>query len=112
MSGENIIVLVILGFVAFVMTSIGAVQFRSSRPVGFYNGEIPPKPEELTDVRAWNHAHGTMWMLFGASILGCGLLGILLDHAVWSPVLMTGGVLVPLPLMVLGHHMLQKKYRR
>lgn len=37
----------ILGMCAFIMIGIGISQFRSTDPVGFYNGEKPPKKKNL-----------------------------------------------------------------
>ena len=75
---EDLFGCVIVILVGCVMLSIGIVQYRKKDPVGFYSGEKPPRPDELTDVTEWNHKHGMLWMGFGLSIfLGC-LLGFLL----------------------------------
>ena len=100
----------IFTFVALIMITIGVVQLKSRKPVGFYSGEMPPRPEELTDVRGWNKEHGTMWILFGGAIVAGGLIGLKANDIIWSSVFMIGSVVVPLPLMVWNHGRLKRKY--
>lgn len=112
MDGESIIALVILGIVAFIMMGIGFGQRNSRTPVGFYSGEVPPKAEELTDVSEWNRRHGNIWIGYGIVMLLSAVLGMPLNHPLLSPALILGGVVVPLPLMVLCHRHLVKVLKR
>ena len=107
----------ILGFViylavALVMVGIGISQLRSKKPVGFYSGERPPEKDELWDVTAWNRKHGAMWVIYGAVIMLSGGGGCLMGNTVWSGILMSGGVVIPMPFMVWYHHRLVKCYRK
>ena len=109
---EDLFGCVIVILVGCVMLSIGIVQYRKSGPVGFYSGEKPPRPDELTDVTEWNHKHGMLWMGFGLSIfLGC-LLGFLLRDSMICAFFFIGGVVIPLPVMILLHQKYVKKYRK
>ena len=100
--------------VSAVMFAIGICQLGSKKPVGFYSGETPPAAETLTDVRAYNRLHGTMWVLYGASILLGFLIASLLpeEKEQAASILLAGSVVVPLPLMICGHKAILKKFSR
>lgn len=108
----RIICFVIYLIVAAFMAGIGIFQLRSKTPVGFYSGERPPAQHELSDVAAWNRKHGIMWVVYGAVILMAFGAGCLMGDTVWSVAPMSGGVLVPIPLMVWYHKKLVKCYKK
>lgn len=110
MPAETVILLIIYILVALIMLTIGISQLKSKKPVGFYTGEKPPKPEDLTDVQAWNKKHGTMWVIYGIIIVLSALAGIPFLDSLWSMISMTGGVVVPLIFMVWYHHRLIRQY--
>lgn len=112
MTAEIIIGLVIYCLVAAVMFGIGFTQYRSTKPVGFYSGEKPPKESELSDVVGWNKEHGMMWLLYSGIIIISYLLGLPLFDSIWCVVPMCGGIILPLPLMIWYHHKLMKKYKK
>ena len=99
-----------MAFVAFIMIGIGIYQLKSDKPVGFYSGVEPPKPEELTDVRGWNVRHGAMWVIYGGVIIVTSVFAALFLSGLWCPLLMTGGVMLPIPALVLYHLYLEKRY--
>lgn len=109
---DNVVALVIYLMVALVMAGIGIVQIRGKNPTGFYTGEEPPKKEELTDWKAWNRRHGTMWLIYSAAIMLGALVGAMMGDTVYSVIPMCAGVIVPLPIMIWYHHRLIKKYRK
>lgn len=109
---ENIIGLVIYMAVASFMIGIGISQLRSKKPVAFYSGEKPPREEELFDVKAWNQKHGGMWVLYGLIILVSYGIGMIIGDTLWCVITMCGGVVLPLPIMILYHHKLVKLYRK
>ncbi len=93
------------------MIGIGIYQIKSPKPAWFYSGEEPPKPEELTDLRAWNLKHGGMWVLYGVVILLTSFVGAfgMEGIAIW---LFMGGIILPIPIMVWWHHHLIGKYMK
>lgn len=113
MNVESIFGLVIVTFVALIMVIIGLVQFNEKEePVGFYSGIAHPKKEEITDVLLWNKKHGIIWIIYGICMeVGYGI-GIVMPNDVLEIIFMMGGVIIPLPIMILRHHMLEKEYRR
>lgn len=50
----SIICFIFYIMVALFMMVIGVSQIKSQNPVGFYSGEKPSRPDELTDVILWN----------------------------------------------------------
>ncbi|MCQ2521586.1 MAG: hypothetical protein MJ105_04330 [Lachnospiraceae bacterium] len=113
MNSEMIMGLVVISVVALIMVLIGISQFANKdKPVGFYNVVDPPKKEEITDTIQWNKKHGVIWMIYGGCIEAGFWLGYIMPTEFWEVFFMIGGVLFPLPLMVISHHRLVKKYVR
>lgn len=112
MRADAIMVLVIISIVAAVMVIIGVCQFcKKETPVGFYNVGEPPKREEITNIRQWNRKHGMIWIAYGICIeLGYWIAYFMPNEAL-EAFFMIGSIIIPLPLMILRHHMLEKMYR-
>ena len=101
---------VIYGIVAIIMFGIGLSQLKSVEPVGFYSGEKPPQKEQLSDVRAWNKKHGTMWVIYGFCIVGSWICSVFIGDSIYSVIPLTAGILAPVIIMIKYHHSLIKKY--
>lgn len=112
MSAEMIIGLVIISFVAAIMVIIGVCQMvKKDVPVGFYNMIDPPKKEDISDIIQWNKKHGIIWIIYGICIELGFWLGYLMPNEVLEMIFMMGGILIPLPFMILRHHKLEKMYK-
>ncbi|MBR2950898.1 MAG: hypothetical protein IKC46_13765 [Lachnospiraceae bacterium] len=107
---EYIISLVIFSLVTIVMIIIGISQMRSKKPVGFYSGEKPPREEELSDVVAWNKKHGYMWVAYGLIIIGFFVMTSFIKSETIAMVLLLSGIIGSVPIMMLYHSYLKKKY--
>ena len=107
---EYIISLVIFLLVAIVMIIIGISQIRSKKPVGFYTGEKPPREDELSDVVAWNKKHGYMWVVYGFIITGFFVMTSFIKAETVAMVLLFSGIIGSVPIMMLYHSHLKKKY--
>lgn len=104
-----IIAFMIYGFVSILMITIGIIQFKSKKPVGFYTGEKPPRAEDLTDVKAWNHRHGMLLISYGISLMLSYLVGFFLGEIASACIMVLvtiGGGIV----MCICHSKLQVKY--
>lgn len=113
MNTETILGLVIFSSVAVLMFLIGLLQFKNrEKPVGFFNTENPPEKEEITDVLLWNKKHGMLWILYGICIELGFLLGSVMPLAALEIVFTIGGVIIPLPVMIHRHYVLERTYRR
>lgn len=107
-----IMVLVIISIVAGIMIIIGFSQLsKKENPVGFYNLLVPPTKEEISDVTQWNRWHGIIWVVYGICIELGFWLGYFMPVEILEILFMIGGIIVPLPFMVLIHHKLVTKYR-
>ncbi len=101
---------VVFCFVVLIMFGIGIIQLKSKDPVGFYTGEKPPVKEQLSDVNAWNKKHGRMWVIYGGCILCSYIVSTFIGNSIYSGILLFAGVLVPIPVMIVYHQSLMKKY--
>jgi len=112
MNAEMIIALVIISFVAGIMIIIGIAQMaKKNEPVGFYNVIAPPKKEEISDLIQWNKKHGAIWIAYGICIELGFWLGYAMPIEALEMVFMIGGVIIPLPFMILRHRALEKEYK-
>lgn len=109
---ERIITIVIIAISAAPLIILGIVQYRSKDPVGFWSGKEPPKREQITDVRAYNHKHGIMWILYGLGFFP-GFVPVIIwgeDFALIAVALFTieciGGIFV----MIAYHNKLNRRY--
>lgn len=112
MNAGNLIAFPVYFAAAAIMVGIGISQLKSSKPVGFYSGEKPPKEDEIADGKAWNKRHGLMWLIYGGIILTGFGIGSLLGDSLWCLIPMLGGVLLPLPMMIWCHHRWIKIYKK
>ena len=108
--GATIIMGISLGFCALVMIVIGVRQMKSETPVGFYTGERAVKPEEITDIPAWNRKHGIMWITIGILFVIVWIVGLFADGMI-SLILMIAVTVLCIPGILLYHHLLTKRYR-
>lgn len=107
---EAILSGVIMGFCACIMIGIGVFQFKSKKPVGFYTGEKAPDEKEISDVKAWNHKHGIMWILYGIGIILGWACGLVLGDSLLLLIPFAVCLLLPIPVMMRYHHKLTKTY--
>lgn len=112
MSVGMIIGAVIISIVAAIMITFGICQMlKKDGPVGFYNVIAPPKSEEISDIMQWNKKHGMIWIIYGICIELGFWFGCFMPYEILEMVFMMGGVVLPLPFMVMRHHKLEKQYK-
>ena len=63
MDVSTIVWLLCVGGCAAAFTGIGIYAYRREEPMFFWSGSTGRR-EELTDVEAYNHANGIMWMVY------------------------------------------------
>lgn len=108
--GENIIMIIVLAWTAFVMIVVGVFQIKCIEPVGFYTGDNAPKREQVSDVAVWNKKHGMMWIAYGVGIVFAYFIGLLIGDEKLSYILFMGVMFGSIPVMMAYHHLLKKKY--
>ena len=110
--GETIITGVIFGLCALMMLGIGISQLKSKKPVGFYSGEKSPSEDEISDVQMWNKKHGTMWIIYGITIILAWICGSIIGDSVFILIPYLTGLLLPVFIMIWYHHKLIKMYKK
>ncbi len=111
MTGEKIFEIIICFICMMPIIIIGIVQYRSKKPVGFWSGKEPPKKEQITDIAAYNHKHGIMWIIYGAGFILCFMLGLIIDEKIaliLSIIECIGGIFIA----ILYHNKLNRIYYR
>jgi len=99
---ELILMMIPVGFCTLIFLGIGIWQWNSKTPVGFWTGKKPPKPEEISDVTAYNRGHAVLFFAYGIAMPVSVFAG---------PVLFLAATLGGIPFLILCHHFLEKKYR-
>lgn len=112
MGAEMWITFAIFAYVAMMFVVLGIVQLRSKKPVGFWSGEKPPAPSEVTDMRAYNRAHGWMWIGYAIAMILSFLIGILIDNGWLMAILVCGASIGGAGVMIAVHQHLYHKYVR
>lgn len=111
MMAEKIILFVIILICAAPLVLLGIAQYRSVDPVGFWTGKKPPVKEKITDVKAYNHKHGLMWILYGLGLMVCFLSMVFVGLETAMVLVLVeclGGIVV----MILYHNKLERTYLR
>lgn len=112
MNASMVMGLVIISFVAGIMIVIGLCQMlKKDGPVGFYNVIDTPKKEEISDVIQWNKKHGMIWIIYGICIELGFWIGNFMPVEALEMIFMMGGVIAPLPFMIMRHRSLEKEYK-
>ena len=92
MTAEIIVSFCILIVCISPVIILGIVQYHSKKPVGFWSGEEPHKPEDISDISAYNHRHGIMWILYGLGFIGCFAVGYVFGESWGSAASILSGI--------------------
>ncbi|MBQ9044816.1 MAG: hypothetical protein IJ112_02570 [Oscillospiraceae bacterium] len=104
-----IVWLICTGGCALVFTVIGIYAYRRKEPMWFWSGSTVRR-EEISDVKAYNHANGIMWIVFSVPFWASTVLYF------WHPELAvtllvlacTAGLLA----LIFAYHKIYEKYRK
>ena len=84
---EEILVAIVMGICGFgcggLFYGIGAWALRSQKPVGFWANGKEIRPEDVSDIAAYNRAYARMWKRYSIPYWLCGLVGTV---TAWHPV--------------------------
>ena len=106
--GDSIVWLVIMIPVCSLLTGIGIYAIRREKPMWFWSG-TEVKPEEITDIPAYNRANGIMWLVFSLGFWAAAILGCFNVPAAGILVMVT--CLVGIPGLVIAYNRIYKKYK-
>ena len=94
---------------ALIFIGFGIIALKKQTPIHFWAGTVV-KPEELSNVKAYNRANGIMWITFGLLIMLSTILTILFDSQIWtliSVVILFLGLI----LMMIIYNRIYNKYK-
>ena len=91
-----------------VFTAIGVYAWHRKKPMWFWSGSTVEE-SEIADIPAYNRANGWMWIIFSLPLWLSALLGLWSDVA--ALILLTGSVVIGLPLLVAAYRRIYEKYK-
>lgn len=98
-----------VGGCAAAFTGIGIYAYRREEPMWFWSGTTV-KREELTDVEAYNHANGIMWIIYAIPMWVSTVLFL------WYPetatILLVLSCTLGLGGLMYAYHKIYQKYKR
>ena len=106
--GHSIAWLVIMIPICLLMTGLGVFAMRREKPMWFFSG-TKVKPEEITDVPAYNRANGIMWIVYALAFwisTGVGLVNMKAG-GIMLVIVSVGGSL----MLMFAYHRIYEKYR-
>ena len=106
---ERIIFSIITIPIAALFTGLGIYAMRREKPMWFWSGSSV-RPEEITDIPAYNRANGWMWLAFSGVFWLAAVLALLGSPAT-GPVL-GGGMLLGIPALIAVYNQIYAKYRK
>jgi hypothetical protein len=104
---QGLLFAVLCLFCAAVFGGISGWAFSSRKPVHFWAGSTV-KPEEISDIPAYNRANGILWAVYAGGIALSGAIG-LADMAIGRVVLVIVCV-AGIPILILAYGRIRKKY--
>ncbi|MGN0746328.1 MAG: hypothetical protein ACI4ML_06625 [Aristaeellaceae bacterium] len=105
---ENIFWLVIMAPCSMVFTGIGIYAWQRKEPMWFWSGTTV-KASDITDIPAYNHANGRMWMLFSLPLWLSAFLGLF--SSITALVLLASDFIIGLPVLVMAYNRIYARYR-
>ena len=100
--------LLIMAPCSAVFTAIGVYAWHRKKPMWFWSGSTVEE-SEIADIPAYNRANGWMWIIFSLPLWLSALLGLWNDVA--ALILLTGSVVIGLPLLVAAYRRIYEKYK-
>ena len=106
--GNGVVWLVIMIPVCLLLTGIGIYAIRREKPMWFWSG-TEVKPEEITDIPAYNRANGIMWIVYSLVFWISTAVGLVNMKA--GGLVMVIGAVGGSVLLMIAYHRILEKYR-
>jgi hypothetical protein len=104
----NIFTAAMCFFVALAIGLIAGWAFRRKEPMHFWAG-TEVKPEEITDIPAYNRANGIMWAAYSVDFVLAGIVSLF--SAAIGGILIGALSTVGIVILVIIYKRIYKKYR-
>lgn len=82
--------------------------FSSKAPVNFWAGDNV-KPEEISDIKAYNRSNGILWGIF--TLPHVISLAVIPINTFTAVIIQAIGIVIGIPLIVIAYNKIEKKYR-
>jgi len=109
MAFENILFAAICWFCALILGLIALWAFKRKTPMHFWSGS-EVKPEEISNIPAYNKANGMMWLKYTAATVFSGAVSL------WSvgigAILLTVVCVPGIAFLVINYKRIYNKYKK
>ncbi|MBQ9046426.1 MAG: hypothetical protein IJ120_00850 [Solobacterium sp.] len=102
---------VIWAAVCLLLFLLGIHAYRAEKPAGFWANVPSPGQDEVTDVKAYNHAVGKLLAVYAVVVLLCGI-PLLSEAKATLIITMLGTVFATLAVMICYTLYIEPKYRK
>ena len=105
---ENLIWYIVMVPCSALFTGIGIYAWNRKKPMWFWSGTAV-KEEEISDVAAYNHANGVMWMLYSLIFWMSAIISHWNDYI--ALFLIIAGTVIGIPFLVVAYKRIYAKYK-
>lgn len=91
-----------------LMTGFGIYAWNRKKPMWFWSGSSE-KEIEVSDVRAYNHANGVMWIVYSLVLWAASIAGFWNGTAALTLIVLA--IVVGLPALMMVYQRIYKKYK-
>ena len=91
-----------------LLTGFGIYAWNRKKPMWFWSGSSV-KENEISDVRAYNHANGVMWIVYQLVLWTASIEGFWNGTAALTLIILA--MVVGLPALMMVYQRIYKKYR-
>ena len=109
MAPENIQFAAVCGFCALLFAAVALWAFKRRGPMHFWAGSAV-RPEEITDVPAYNRANGILWAVYAACMAAVG--AVALAHVIAAAILLTIVCVPGVAVIFVVYKQIYRKYKR
>ena len=106
---RQIIWLIIMIPCSALFTGIGIYAWNRKKPMWFWSGTTVDE-KEISDIPAYNHANGLMWILFSLILWISAFAGLFSMRA--GGIVLCAGALIGIPLLIFTYGRIYRKYGR
>ena len=106
---QRIIWLIIMIPCSALFTGIGIYARNRKKPMWFWSGTVVDE-KEISDIPAYNHANGRMWILFSLILWISAFMGLFSMRA--GDIVLCAGSLIGIPLLIFAYRRIYRKYGR
>ena len=90
-----------------LFAGLGLYAMKRKKPMWFWSGSTV-RPEEITDIPAYNRANGWMWITFSAVFWIAAVLSLLRISAAGT--VLVAGCILGIPVLILTYNRIYNRY--